>query len=989
MKNGNDHGQLRRSFYSLAIIGGLIVMAAMITGAVRAERSGSSVSPVAATQSVVVPGTKIASERLSRTPMFQPPLPQALPSVETFAGGCTTPQVAFNVGQNICVKTSGIPVSPFFPHRLILVNANSTVVFSSDITSDPQTDTFTLDATSVVGGVTVDNRGTWHAFVLNPFFFFQEASTSFTVSDSQNATADIGVSASSNANEAQAGSQVIFQLQVKNYGPDNSATVQLVNPVPANTTFVDFQQLSGPTFVCSSPDAGATGTTTCSLASFAWPGPDATFVAVYQINSGVATDTAIVDTASISSVTNDQNIRNDSSSSTVTVSGASGGDSCTFTCPANMIATATGPDGAIVTFSSAENIAGSCGAITASPSSGTVFPVGTTVVNVSSEAGPTCSFTVTVSDTPAPTISCPVDQNVTADGSGTYTFAPGGVGTPTTTPTTGVTVTFERSDDVPAVLDEDGNVVTPAVIYSLTDPFPTGTTGITWTVVDSIARTATCTQRIVVHAPCASDTQPPTITAPPDITTATGPNSTTCGVVLDDELGHPTVTDDCSATFTVSGIPPGNLFPVGTTALTYTATDGAGHTVSATQHVTVTDNTPPEIAAPADASYTCPSDVPAASASQAHGTNPNLTNGGPVFDNCGVQSVTVAETSSGAGSAASPRIITRTFTATDVHGNSASAVQTITVIDSTPPTITAPADVSANTGPGATSCDAVVSNATLGTASASDNCAGVTVSRSPSGNTFSVGTTTVTWTATDWAGNTATATQTVTVTDNTPPVVTAPANVTAYTGPDATSCGTVVSDATLGTATASDNCPGIGAITRTGVPSGNAFPVGNTTVTYSVTDAHGNSSSATQTVTVIDNTPPVITTNGQTPSMWPPNHDYQTFSVTNFVTSVFDNCGGVSVGDVVIEKATSDEAEDADADGSTLNDIVIASDCRSVQLRSERSGTGNGRVYTITFRLVDTHGNITRVTANVVVPHNTGETPVNSGVHYTVNGTCP
>jgi len=325
----------------------------------------------------------------------------------------------------------------------------------------------------------------------------------------------------------------------------------------------------------------------------------------------------------------------------------------------------------------------------------------------------------------------------------------------------------------------------------------------------------------------------------------------------DDQLGSPAASDNCSVTVT-SDIPPGGLFPVGTTTVHYTARDAAGNTATATQVVTVIDNTPPNISAPADASYTCPEQVPAGNPSQAHGTDPNQPNGGPVTDNCGTPTVTVADSSTGAGTPANPRIISRTFTATDSHGNSASAVQTITVTDGTAPTITAPANVSANTGPGATSCDTVVSNATLGTASASDNCAGVTVSRSPSGNTFPVGNTTVTWTATDWAGNTATATQTVTVVDNTVPIVTPPANVTAYTGAGATSCGTVVSDATLGTASATDNCPGVGAISRTGVPSGNNFPVGTTTVTYSVTDAHGNSASANQTVTVIDNTVPVI-----------------------------------------------------------------------------------------------------------------------------------
>src|SRR5207253_3007300 len=100
-------------------------------------------------------------------------------------------------------------------------------------------------------------------------------------------------------------------------------------------------------------------------------------------------------------------------------------------------------------------------------------------------------------------------------------------------------------------------------------------------------------------------------------------------------------------------------------------------------------------------------------------------------------------------------------------------------------------------------------NATLGTATANDNCAGVTWARSnvPAGNNFPVGDTTVTYTATDASGNTASANQKVTVVDDTPPVAHAPADVTLYTGPGATSCGVVVSDldATFGVATASDN----------------------------------------------------------------------------------------------------------------------------------------------------------------------------------------
>jgi hypothetical protein len=330
-----------------------------------------------------------------------------------------------------------------------------------------------------------------------------------------------------------------------------------------------------------------------------------------------------------------------------------------------------------------------------------------------------------------------------------------------------------------------------------------------------------------------------------------------------------------------------------------------------------------------------------------------------------------------------------TYTATDAAGNSVSGIQHVTVHDLTPPTFTfVPPDVTVNTGAGATSCGTVVSDVTLGTAIVADDC-DTTVIRTgvPAGNNFPVGTTIITYKAK--ADLSVTATQTVTVVDNTPPVLTAPAAVTAYTGAGATSCSTVVSDAVLGTAIASDNCPALGAIVRTGVPSGNVFPVGSTTVTYTVTDAHNNTSTATQTVTVIDNTPPVITLNGVTPSMWPPNHNYQTFQVTNFVTGVSDNCTSLNVGNVVIEKVTSDENENGNGSGNTLNDIVIAADCKSVQLRAERENAGDGRVYTITFKVTDAFGNVGRATATVTAGVNLGQAVVDSGVHYTVNGTCP
>jgi len=104
----------------------------------------------------------------------------------------------------------------------------------------------------------------------------------------------------------------------------------------------------------------------------------------------------------------------------------------------------------------------------------------------------------------------------------------------------------------------------------------------------------------------------------------------------------------------------------------------------------------------------------------------------------------------------------------------------------------------------------------------------------------------------------------------------------------------MVSEGTLGTANASDNCSGV-SIDRTGVPSGNLFPVGVTTVTYTATDASGNHAVATQTVTVIDNTPPVITSCSP-PQSAGANSSGQA-AVPDFTTTVVasDNCAVTSV----------------------------------------------------------------------------------------------
>ncbi|TMC27610.1 MAG: ExeM/NucH family extracellular endonuclease, partial [Chloroflexi bacterium] len=339
-------------------------------------------------------------------------------------------------------------------------------------------------------------------------------------------------------------------------------------------------------------------------------------------------------------------------------------------------------------------------------------------------------------------------------------------------------------------------------------------------------------------------TAPPTFTSTPsDVTVFTGAGATACGVFVSDAaLGTAVATSGApgAVTITRAGVPSGNLFPVGRTTITYTATDTVGAAATATETVTVVDNTPPEITAPP---------------SITRGTGPGSTLPGLVISDLGF--ATASDNCSGVivslisglpvGSLIPIGTTTNTFRAIDASGNTATAAQTVTVIDDTAPVLTVPANVTVYTGAGAAVCGAFIDTATLGEATAVDNSGIVSVTRvggAPPG-IFPVGTTTLTFKATDGAGNHATGTQLVTVVDNTRPTLTAPANVIRA----ATGITTLVTDSELGTATAADNCPGV-TIARSGVPAGNLFPHGTTTITYTATDASGNTASATQTVTV-------------------------------------------------------------------------------------------------------------------------------------------
>jgi hypothetical protein len=304
----------------------------------------------------------------------------------------------------------------------------------------------------------------------------------------------------------------------------------------------------------------------------------------------------------------------------------------------------------------------------------------------------------------------------------------------------------------------------------------------------------------------------------------------------------------------------------------------------------------------------------------------------------------------------------------------------VTVNDDENPTISAPAGFT--TGTDSDSCGAT--GVSLGTPTTSDNCLVSSVTNNAPA-TFLPGSTNVTWIVNDNHGHSATATQIVTVIDNVPPSLTVPADSSAFAN---ASCQATIPNVVAGSS-ASDNC---GSTTITQSPTaGTVVGAGLHAITVVAKDGAGNQTTKIVNFTVIDNTPPVLTLNGNVITLWPPNHQYETIKITDLIASASDNCDpSVGVGSVYISEVTSDEVENSSGDGNTLNDIVIAPDCKSVQLRSERDGGGNGRVYTITLKVRDASGNVATMTATVRVPKSQNGSPaVDDGPHYVVSSSCP
>lgn len=459
----------------------------------------------------------------------------------------------------------------------------------------------------------------------------------------------------------------------------------------------------------------------------------------------------------------------------------------------------------------------------------------------------TCNQTINVDDNTSPTISsCPAPRVI----EGCNTAAITGPAYSTTTATSSEAV-FEDATNQGITSDVCG-ITAVTYIDVAAGTCPTVVTR-KWTVTDACGNTTTCNQTITVD-----DTVAPEITtcaATRNIegcSTAaiTGPAySTTIAssteAVFENATNQGVASDACGvATVTYVDVAAGTC-PIIVTR-TWTITDACGNLTTCAQTINVDDTVAPSISNCAvtrniEGCSTDDISGPAYSTTTATSSEfefEDVTNQGSTSDACGITSATYIDVASGT----CPIVVTRTWTMTDACGNATTCTQTINVDDTTPPSLTCPANITIE-------CTESTETSNTGAHSVSDLCDPAPVVTftdvtTASGTCPQEYTITRTWTATDVCGNTSACQQIITVDDSQAPVITYPADVTIE-------CTENTLPASTGEGTASDNCDASPSISYSDVtmalPPSLSYQILRT---WTATDTCGNSSTCLQTIRV-------------------------------------------------------------------------------------------------------------------------------------------
>ncbi|GGG43988.1 HYR domain-containing protein [Bizionia arctica] len=524
-----------------------------------------------------------------------------------------------------------------------------------------------------------------------------------------------------------------------------------------------------------------------------------------------------------------------------------------------------------------------------------------------------CSATVTVEDNVAPTAIC---QNITvqldASGNASITTA-----------------------DIDNGSNDACGVVSLALDVTTFDCTNVGANTVTLTVTDTNGNTSTCTSTVTVQDNILPTTICQNITVQLD---ASGNASITAAEIDNGSY------DNCGIASLSLDITSFDCSNIGANTVTLTATNSNGNTNTCTAIVTVEDNIPPTVI--------CPADIVLNNCSFQ-----NVQYTLPVSDNCSGPITIFQSQGLPSGSDYPINIIpgasTSTphrFEITDAAGNMTICTFNVIIINSTISTLNVPTNITISNDPG--QCSAIVDYVVTSSGTCSGASLVLDTPGFPSGSTFPVGTTTVTYSLNHVAQENLTKSFTVTVIDNENPTITCASNQSVIA--NASSCNATV---TVIAPTFSDNCSAVltNNITGTANASG-IFPVGTTTITWTATDPAGLTATCTQDITVIDNEAPVLTC----PGNFTRNVDSGNCSaIVTYTVPFSDNCGatlaqtdgtGLNSGSAFPVGTTTLEYTATDASGNatvcTFNVVVIDNElpiavCQNITVTLDASGNAN------------------------------------------------
>jgi uncharacterized protein (DUF2141 family) len=486
-----------------------------------------------------------------------------------------------------------------------------------------------------------------------------------------------------------------------------------------------------------------------------------------------------------------------------------------------------------------------------SPSGGnnatsTGLSAGTYTVTVTDDNGCTDTANVTITDTDliSPVANCAAPFTVQLDVNGDASITVADINNGSTDNCGIASVAIDQSS------------------FGCTD---VGDNTITLTVTDNSGNTDTCTTTVTVEdniAPVANCVAPLTVQLD-----ASGQASITAADINDGS------TDACGIASVAIDQSSFSCADIGDNTITLTVTDNSGNTDTCTTTVTVEDNVAPT------ANCVAPFTVQLDANGEASITVNDIDNGST--DACGIATTSIDITDFDCSNIGDNTV---TLTVTDTSGNSSTCNTTVTVEDNVAPVANcvAPFTVQLDANGQASITAADINDGST------DNCSVDTTSIDITDfDCSNIGDNTVTLTVTDTSGNSSTCTTTVTVEDNVAPVANCVAPFTVQLDANGEASITV-NDIDNGS---TDAC-GI-ATSSIDVTDFNCSNVGDNTVTLTVTDINGNTSTCTTTVTVEDTIAPTIICAMDTLVSTDPGDCYATVTFPDALAT--DNCSGVTV----------------------------------------------------------------------------------------------